>query len=113
MVLNVNTWQAEIRAKSHAGPLREWAWRKGEMEVEINDLSNVPDALCSLFYLILTPTSEISIGFSIERLGHWYAENVGNLLRYAQQEHGGATVGVQFCSLQSLLFIYNKSHASR
>lgn len=65
MVLLVNPRQAEKRAKNHAGHLMEWEQRKGGMEVKINDLNNVPDALCSPFYLILTRTCEISSAFCI------------------------------------------------
>lgn len=54
MVQHVSPRQANIRAKKHAGHLREQEGRKRGMEVKINGLNHVPDALRSLFYLTLT-----------------------------------------------------------
>lgn len=63
MVQHFSPWQADIRAKKHAGHLRELKGRKGGMEVKINGLTHVPDALCSLFNSL---SLEIGIAFHLK-----------------------------------------------
>lgn len=78
MVQHISPGQADIRAKKHAGHLREQGGRKGGMEVKINGLNHVPDALCSLFYLTLT-ACEVGIALSIYRLGPRHSERNDHL----------------------------------
>lgn len=79
------------------------------MEVKINGLNRVPDALCSLFYLTLT-ACEVGIALSICRLGPRHSERKDNLLRDTQQGPGRARVVAQFSGHQSPLFTYSQSH---